>query len=572
MELKVEIVQTLEEMAKLGALLGENPFKLRAFSNGARIIDGLEGDLEAAYRDGSLKKTKGIGKGLLEVIGLIVEGKGVTPLEEMRKKVPGELLQILALPGLGPKKVQLLWNELSITTIGELEYACHENRLKTLKGFGAKTQDKILEAIALVRANEGLFRLDQADEAAIWAEDALRDAGVEAELALVGEARRSPETVARVDLLARAELSDAIADALDANLEDVRCIEARHPSGVPVFIHFCADQRKWGARVATLSASEGHLKKLKSVAEKKGMEITESGLKKGSRFVDTPDEARFYDALGLAAPSSAFREEAHPLIKKGKALPILVQREDLRGALHNHTTASDGRNSLEEMRKAARERQLEYLGISDHSQTAVYAHGLEPPRLVSQAKEIATLNKTAKPGDPLLLTGVESDILSDGSLDYPEKTLKKLQVVVASVHNRLTQSAEEMNQRVQAAVRNPYTDIIGHPTGRLLLARKPSSLDVEAMLDVCAEVGCAAELNANPHRLDLSEAHLVMAKDRGVLISIAADAHSQHGLDDLDYGVRLARRAGLTPENVLNCLGAEQLLDWLSARRKSAGL
>jgi DNA polymerase (family X) len=285
--------------------------------------------------------------------------------------------------------------------------------------------------------------------------------------------------------------------------------------------------------------------------------------------LDCATEDELYRRLGLVPADPERREAGVPLVEEGKARPRLVVREDLRGALHNHTIASDGSATLPDMRDAAAARGLSYLGISEHSVSAFYARGLAAEALRAQIQTIAQLNEKAR-SKCVLLTGVESDILAEGTLDYPSDVLSELEVIVASVHRRHSQDAAQMTARLVAAAQNPWTSVIGHPTGRLLLGRPPSDLDMGAFLDACKTSGCAVELNANPHRLDLCDRHVAMAKERGVLVSIAADAHSVDELDNLAYGVTIARRGGLTAEDVLNARSLEELRAWLNDRHARA--
>jgi len=308
------------------------------------------------------------------------------------------------------------------------------------------------------------------------------------------------------------------------------------------------------------TASEAHLALLQARAAERGVDLDAA---------DAPTEDAVYGALDLVPTPPERREPGVPLVPAGTAAPPLLRREDLRGAIHNHTTASDGSHSLAQMRAAATARGLAYLAITEHSESAFYARGLDAERLAEQAAAIAELNADGT-GEAVLLRGVESDILEDGGLDYPDDVLAELELVVASVHRRFSQDRAAATARMVAAARHPRTTVVGHPTGRLLRGRDPNDFDMAALLDACAESGCAIELNGNPQRLDLSAEHLGMAKERGVLVSVAADAHAVHELDFLDYAVDVARRAGLGPDDVLNTRPLEDLRRWLAARRPPA--
>lgn len=530
-----------------------------AASGLAWTIRQMEGDVTyarlAAMPDASVP--------ILAVIDDVAHGRRPPLLDELEARVPPGLFEVRKLKGLGPKKISALWKQLDITSLGELEYACQENRLVELKGFGKKTQDSVLEQIEKLRAQAGMVRLDQAlaigsalmkNIAAAMPDGAVRSA-------IAGDVRRGSELVRKIVVITTAA-SDVVRKAMALFGGDVADVAsaAGHarlqtrvgPVDVVTVVGIEAGQ--WGAALVEHTGSDAHVEALQ---------------RRGALEGET--EAAVYERLGLLFVEPERREAHVPLVEKGKARPRLVERADLQGALHNHTTESDGVATLVEMRDAAAMRGLKYLGITDHSVSAVYAKGLAVSALAAQAKEIAALNANGN-GPPActLLTGVESDIRKDGTLDYDDEVLKKLEVVVASVHSRFGQKGDDLTARMVAAAKHPLTDVVGHPTGRLLLGRAPSEYDVAALLDACAAAGCAVELNANPARLDLNETHLAWAKERNILVSIAADAHSTGALDHLDFGVTIARRAGLTGEDVLNTRTLADLHAWLAARRARA--
>ena len=517
----------------------------RSFGAAAWSIRSVREPLEELYESGRLTQVRGVGPRVMAVVGEVLAGGEPALLTELEAQIPDGLYEVGRVPGLGPKKVRVLWQELGITTLGELEYACNENRLLDLKGFGEKTQAKVRAGIDEVRSYAGLCRLDQASAVA-----AAVLARVEGEV--VGALRRGCELVDGVDLLLRA----APPEDLPADV-----------GGIPVRVEVCADPALWGVHLALRTGSEGHVAKLRARAEEQGMSLDTDGLRNGEPLA-CPDEAALYHALGVHVPPPERREDTVSLIPRSEPGPRLVQRSDLLGALHNHTTASDGVNTLTEMRDAAADAGLTYFGISDHSQSAFYAKGLAAEALAEQGDTVRRLNTEGHRCH--LLTGVESDILADGRLDYDDEVLASLEVVVASVHSRHGQRGAELTHRMATAAANPLTDIVGHPTGRLLLGRAPADYDVEAMLDACLRSGAAVELNGSPARLDLNEIHLAMARERGLMVSIAADAHNVDQLVYLDYGTVIARRAGLKPEHVLNCLPLDALTGWLRHRRQAA--
>lgn len=583
------VVDALNRIAFAAEVLEDKKLSAKTFTGAAWALRTLEGDFDERWQKGEIPGVVS-SKRVLDVVDRVMRGEPVPLLEELEQRLPPGLFEVRKIPGLGPKKIRTLWQELDISSLGELEYACNENRLVELKGFGKKTQEKVKAAIAELQRTRGHLRLDQMSELAEEVIARLVAApGVERAVA-AGGLRRGLETLGALELLALVPggeptpvvealraLDTAASDA-DENEEagpaspsvvvDAGLPRVEHRlRGTAVVVSLCDDAARWGSALVLATGSAAHVAALAARATELGVTLTPAGLAKDGARLPCPDEDSVYRALGLVGTPPERREEGVPLVLEGKERPRLVRREDLRGALHNHTTASDGTASLEEMRRGAAARGLEYLGITEHSRTASYAGGLDDARLLSQRDEIA---KAPAADGCALLHGVESDILQDGSLDYPDEVLAKLDVVIASVHQRYSQRGDDMTARLVKAARNPYTDVVGHPTGRLLLGRPPAEYDVGALLDACREAGCAVELNANPARLDLNERHLAMAKERGLLVSIAADAHSVEALDHLDWGIVVARRAGLAPEHVLNTRGLDEVRAWLSERRARA--
>jgi len=455
------------------------------------------------YANNEIKNIKGIGAGVYEIIDQVMKSKKIAALEKLEKETPSGLIDILNLPGIGPKKARLLWKELGVTTIGELEYACQENRLSLLDGFGAKTQDNILKAIVKHKQEDGLFRLDEGYQTALTLIHQLEKIKNVKEAKIDGELLGGAETLKAIEIaISTSNKASELKSDLKNVLQNIKIDDAQQ-------IIF-------------------------------------------AEYDNFPVQLNLISQI------------------KSKASSKLITRKDLLGAFHNHTHASDGTNSIEEMRQAAIERGLTYLGISDHSQSAFYANGLKAQELLEQCQVIETLNQEQLGKKCFLLTGVESDILKDGELDYENEVLNKLDVVIASVHSRLKQDAEQMTLRMINAARNPWTMIVGHPTGRLILGREPSQYDMEAFLKACKENNTIVELNSHPHRLDLNAKHLAMAKEMGVLIAINADAHATNGLDDLEYGIMTARRAGLKAEDVFNCLPLKDVLHWIKKRKERA--
>jgi DNA polymerase (family 10) len=533
----LSVSDTLSRIGFGYAILGRDERRSRAYTNAARIVGKFGAGLPEAYADGSLAAVRGVGKSILKVVGAVLADEPVPQLVELEAEIPDGVFEMRKLRGIGPSKVQVLWLTLGLTSIAELEYACNENRLVELPGFGPTTQRKVGDAIAALKSQSRQARMNRAQAIAAHLVALLQADPRVQRAEIVGQVRRGCELTDRVE----------IATLGEAEIELPPDIH-----GLPIAVHVCTDPTQWGAHLVRTTGAPEHVAALEA---------------RGALQGATEDEV--YRNLTLFPTAPERREDGVPLLELGRPVPELVRSEEIRGALHNHTTASDGIHSLEEMRAAATRLGFEYLGISDHSQSAGYAGGLLPLRLLAQIDEIAELNALSD-GGCWLLSGVESDILRDGALDYPSQVLAELDVVIASVHMRHRQDARAMTERMLRAARDPWTDIIGHPTGRLLLGRPPSEFDVEAMLDACADAGSAVELNANPQRLDLNARHCAMAQERGVLVSIAADAHSGGALTHVEYGVTLARRAGLRAEDVLNCKPLDELEAWLHARKTRA--
>ena len=522
-------------------LTGASPFRVRSYQKAARALGKLP-DLVTRAAEGTLQDVPGVGPAVGRVVAQVLAGQVPDALQAIEREIPPGLIDLCTLPGLGPARVRLLHEALGVAGLADLEYACRENRLLDLKGFGRKTQATLITAIETRDRDASQLRRDRAYALAAPFVEALGSVG---QVEIVGALRRGMPLVAQVELLVCTPDPSDAPGPRDEPSSDPR-----------VVVHVCTTQAR-GSALVRHTSSPGHWDALLARAADRGVSLEGHAT-----------EAALYEALDLHPTPVERREEDTPLVPRAAPAPRLVRRTDLAGALHNHTTASDGLDSLLGMREAAAARGLTYLGISEHSQSARYARGLDGPALRAQMTEIAAL---AGDGHACtLLSGVEADILANGALDGEDEVLAQLEVVVASVHRRHGQDAATFTARMVAAARHPRTAIIGHPTGRLLLGRPPAPLDVEALLDACVETGCAVELNANPARLDLDATHLAMARERGVRVSIAADAHSGSALDHLDHGIAIARRGGLRPEDVLNALPLDALREWLHARAQRA--
>jgi DNA polymerase (family 10) len=553
---KKAVAAVLEEIALLLELAGENPFKVRAYETGARAVLTYPGDLAAAQLSGELAQVKGIGKSLAGVIGELVARGDASLYRELKSKTPPGLMDLLQVPGLGPKKARVLFHDLHITSIGELEYACQENRLTALSGFGAKSQERIKKGLANRRRYAGFFRLGDLlplaeSFAVLWR----KVAGIE-RLELAGPVRRGLEVAEAIDLAIATHQPQQVVAGLEKILGAVfgerspGQVETTLPQGMPLRLTLAAPE-VFGAAWLAATGNEAHFQALQGLARDHNLELTSQGLFAAGVLQPCQEEADIYQRLGLPLIPAELREGLGE-IEAGQRhrLPRLITAADIRGCFHVHSYYSDGVNSLEELIAAATQRGWSFLGLSDHSQSAYYAGGLKPPDLERQKQEVDACRREHP--DFNLFWGVESDILSDGSLDYPDEILQGFDFVIASIHSQFNLERKAMTGRILTALANPFCTMLGHMSGRLLLAREPYEYDLEAILEFAGAHQVILEINASPYRLDLDWRWLRRAKELGVLISINPDAHSLEGLDDVNYGVITARKGWLAPEDILN--------------------
>ena len=583
---KQAVVQILEEIAILLELKGDNPFKIRAYHNAARVLEGQPEDLKTLIETGKLEALKGIGPGLSEKIHELVQKGRLPYYEKLRKSIPAGVLELLHIPGLGPKRVRVLYDKLKIKSVGALEKACLENRLLKLEGFGEKTEENILHGIRHLKKSAGHFLISFGRAEAEKLLGYLRkQKGLErAEVA--GSIRRHKEIVKDIDLLVTArrpqEIHEAFvkypeAESVIAHGETKSSIVLR--SGMNCDLR-TVSEKEFPFALYYFTGSKDHNVALRTIAKRAGYKINEYGLFKGNRLIPCRDEEEIFKKLGFHYIPPELREgegelEAARVGAHGRALnvgvgaqlisplPALVEEKDIRGIFHVHSTYSDGVSSLEEMVKTAEGLGYEYVGISDHSQSAKYAHGLEPDRLRKQQKEIDGLRKKYK---IRIFWGVESDILPDGRLDYPDSILKEFDFVIGSVHSNFNLPEKAQTERILKAMDLSYLTFVGHPTGRLLLGREGYAVDLLKIIDGAKVRGVTLELNANPYRLDLDWRFCPAAKKLGVKVSINPDAHSAEGLQDTVYGVGIARKGGLEKNDVVNTMPVSEMEKFLSKR------
>lgn len=567
------VTDALEQIASFMELKGENLFRVRTFRTVSRVVGGLPETLRQALDDGSLAATKGVGPATLEVITELATSGRSTLLEELRTQVPPGLVEMLGVSGLGVAKIRQIHETLGIDSLPELEAAASDGRLAALPRFGQKTADNIQKSIAFLR-QASAFRLAHhaADEARTLVEALGRVPGVLSAVA-AGEVRRRTEVVRELVIVLVAEVPAADVFARLSQVpgvhefagQDERHITLRFIGGTSAQI-VVTPPLNAGAVLAQATGSDAHLLQLEARASALHCSLRGAALWRGSEFVPTPDEAALYRALDLPWIPPELREGGGELeAASAGALPVLLEESDLRGFLHCHTNYSDGSNTVADLAKGVQAAGYDWIGITDHSQSAAYAGGLSPEGLSRQATEIAEV-AAGMPGFRIL-HGVEADILADGRLDYEDDVLARLDFVIGSVHSRFNLSGAEMTARVLAALDNPYLTILGHPTGRLLLSRDAYAIDLEAVFAKAGACGVAIEINADPHRLDLDWRVLRSARAHGVMISIGSDAHNLAGLGNVAYGVGIARKGWLGPAEVLNTRSAEGFLAFARARR-----
>jgi DNA polymerase (family X) len=570
---KKAVAQVLEQIAAFLELKSENPFRIRAFRTAARALVSFPEDLRESLEDGTLASTKGVGPATLQIVKELVGTGRASMLEELREQIPPGLVEMLEISGLGVAKIRQIHEVLGIDSLPELEAAAQDGRLAKLPRFGPRTSENILKSIAFLRQASAFRLLHHAIDEAEGLRAALeRLPGVRSSI-IAGDVRRRAEVVKDLIFVLVAESSPAelfkrlsqLPGVQEYAGQDERRLTLRFAGGSTAQI-VATTPVNAGAVLVQATGNEDHLRQLAAHAKEKGFGLNGAALWRGSEFVPTPDESTFYEALGLSFIPPELREGTGEIAAAGRQqLPRLLEAADLKGFLHCHTRYSDGSSSVEELARACQAAGYEYLGVTDHSQAAAYAGGLRPDDLARQADEIDEVNSRLE--GFRVLKGIEADILQDGRVDYDEGVLERLDFVIASIHSRFNLGEKEMTARMLAAMDNPYLTIIGHPTGRLLLSRDPYPIDLDAVIDKAASTGVALEINADPHRLDLDWRVLRRARDRGVTISIGADAHNVAGLSYVEYGVGMARKGWLGQADILNARPAEEFVGFARRRR-----
>lgn len=570
------IAQILDEMGTMLEINGENPFRCRAYHAAAQSLMHLPDELSEMIADGRLAEVPGIGETMLSKIVQLATTGQLPAYDELRRQTPPGLVALLRIPGLGPKKIKALREELKIESLADLRAAAESGRIAALKGFGEKTEKKILEGIAFVEKSGERILQSHAWRLVTPILEAVRSYKQVIRSEYCGSLRRRAETIGDLDLLFSSKHPAEVIDKF-VKLPQVAAVLAHGPTkasvrladGVQCDLRGVEDDQ-FAFALHYFTGSKAHNIAMRRRALARGLSLNEYALSGEDRSIACRTEAELFEALGLAWIPPELREDAGEFeaAEKGR-LPKLIERDDLKGTFHCHSVWSDGGATIEEMAQAARDRGLQYLGIADHSRSAGYAGGLSIERVRAQWAEIDALNE-AFGSKFRILKGTECDILPDGSLDFPDDLLDGFDYVVASIHSNFGMSREQMTARLMRAASHPRVTMLGHPTGRLLLARDGYPVDLDAVIDAAAKAGTLIEINANPHRLDLDAVHCRRARDKGVTIAINPDAHAVDGLDDLEYGISVARRGWLEKGDVWNTLPLKMMLQRIE-QRKSRG-
>jgi DNA polymerase (family 10) len=577
---KKEIAEVLNEIGTLLELKGENPFKVRAYQNGARALETLTEKLEDVIAEGRLNEIKGVGEALAKKIAELFESGELEFYENLKASLPGGLMEMLDIPGLGGKKIKVLYDKLGVDSIDSLEKASREGKVAELPGFGAKSAEKILKGIENREAYAKRHLWWNAQKVAEPILKGLRKLPEVLRADHAGSLRRNRETVGDLDFIAASSSPTPIMDWFTGQ-PDVAEVTAKGEtkSSIRLESGLQADLRvvppeQFAFALHHFTGSKEHNVQMRQRALARGLSLSEWGLS------NEKDETSAKDSEGIDSEEALFRyldlSFIPPELREGLgeidvaesgSFPDLVNEEDLRGCFHNHTEASDGVNTFEEMAQAAQELGWDYLGLADHSKASFQANGLSEERVSQQIEAIRRLNGSGE-FTTKLFSGIECDILTDGSLDLGDDILKELDYVVVSVHASFTQPADQMTARVIKAIEHPSTTMLGHLTGRLLLAREPYDLDIEKVVDAAIANGVIIEINANPHRLDMDWRHWRRAGEKGLLTSINPDAHSIDHLKFVDAGVRVARKGWLSAKSVVNTWSLEEVEAFLRNRRQ----
>ncbi len=564
-----------EQMADVMEILGEDRFRINSYKKVARVIGELPTDVEALLESGELANLPGIGKSSLAKIEEFVKTGTITAFQDLLKKIPPTLLELLTIPGVGPKGVKAVYEQLNVTSIAELKKAIESGSVAELPGFGEKKAAAIAKGIAFLETSTGRIRLDQAWEASEIVTGFLQGLSGVDKILTAGSLRRRAETIGDVDILVATKKGDKIIRAF-TNAGFVSEVLAAGPTKGSAIIHTqttpvhvdvrAVTKESFGAAAQYFTGSQQHNVRLREIAVKAKLKLNEYGLFKGDKMIAGRTEEEIYRKLGLDYIEPVLREDRGEIeAAKNHALPELIQFEDINGDFHMHTTASDGTCDIGELAEAAKDLGYKFICITDHSKSSAIANGLSAKQLAQQIQKIRKLNEKIK--GITILAGSEVDILANGSLDFDDKLLAELDFVIASIHSGLASPRQKVTTRTLKAMDNPYVNCIAHPTGRLIGQREAMDLDIAAVIEHAAQTHTALEVNSNPMRLDLKDTHCKMAVEAGVKLVIGTDSHSTGQLGLIDFGVATAGRGWVTKADVLNTLSEAKIKSFVKAKR-----
>lgn len=571
----LEVAQLLRLIGDMLEIKGEIVYKSLAYRKAADNIESMGRDIEQVWREGKLREIPGVGEALAKKLDELLRTGRLTYLEQLQEEVPTGVVSLLTIPEVGPRTARLLWKELGAVSVGDVERAAREGRIRNLAGMGIRSEQRILEGIESLYRRSDRIELGVAWPVADQLARELREALGVTTVEPVGSLRRMRDTIGDIDLLAACSKPED-ATAAFVKLEQVQEVLSHGPTRASVILKNglqvdlrALEPQHYGSLLQYFTGSKDHNVALRALAQKKGLSLSEYGFKRGDQELLCRTEEEVYAALGLPWIPPELREDRGEIqAAQENRLPHLVRREDIRGDLHAHTDWSDAAATIEEMVSAAQNLGYVYLVISDHTQSLGVANGLDAARLREQRRAIDALNKRLT--GFTVLQGAEVEIRADGSLDFPDEVLRELDVVIASVHSGLRQDRETITERVLRAVSNPHVDVLGHPSGRLLGQREATNLDLDRVIQEAAASGLILEVNATPNRLDLDDAHVRTAVQAGAALAINSDAHSTAGLETMQYGVAAARRGWAEKRDVVNALPLEQLLERLERRERLA--
>ena len=569
---KKEIIRIFNEIGVMLELADENPFKVRAYYNAARTLETSSINLDKDTKIEELTNIKGIGSHIAEHIKALIDTGRFKFYEDLKESTPPGLIEMLKIPTMGPKKIKYLYAGLGISNIGQLEYACVENRLVDLPNFGLKSQDNILKGIEAVKKYKGKFLFAEVITEAEAIFNKIQNFKHVTRSSLAGSIRRKKEIVKDIDIVASSSNSSEVMDYFTGLSEAEEVIAKGNTkssiklgSGINVDIRIVSDSQ-YPYALHHFTGSKEHNTAMRTEAKKDDIKMNEYGLFKNDNLIKCSSEEDIFNFFSMAWIPPELRENYGEIeAAKSNALPRLVEEKDIKGIFHIHTTYSDGNMNIEQVCRELQKIGLKYAGISDHSRTASYAGGLKDEEINLQFKEIDKLNKKYK--NFKIFKGIESDILLDGSLDYSSETLSKFDFVIAAIHSSFNLSEEQMTGRIIKAIENKFTTMIAHPTGRLLLARDPYRVDIIKIINAASENNVDIEINASPFRLDLDWRMCKYAKVKGVKIFINPDAHSIENLYDYNFGVNTARKGWLEKEDIVNTLSAEEISSYLKNKK-----